>query len=71
MSEAERQTLTGGVEEALTTKELFLEDPKEDWDGLAPSICLAVSTEDVREDDTSACVAIFESLLSSYKPCQL
>ena len=30
-----------------------------DWSGLAPKICLAVSTEELRDDDTSACVAIF------------
>jgi hypothetical protein len=57
--EADRyRTLTGGVEAALTTKELFLEDTNGDWVGLAPSTFLAVSTEEVRDDDTSACAAI-------------
>jgi hypothetical protein len=57
--EADRyHTLTGGVEAALTTKELFLEDTNGDWVGLAPSTFLAVSTEEVRDDDTSACAAI-------------
>lgn len=56
--------MTGGEEEALTTKEAaFLDDPIGDWTGLAPSICLATSIEDVREEeDTRACVAIFLSL---------
>lgn len=56
-----KQTLTGGEADALTTKEeAFLEKPNEDWTGLVPSICLATSIEDVKdEDDTNACVAIF------------
>lgn len=53
------ETLTGGVEAALTTKEAFLEDPMWDWSGLGPKICLALSTEELRDDDTSACVAMF------------
>lgn len=41
---------------ALTTKEAdFLEDPK---DGFAPNLCLAAPTEEVKEDETSAWVAI-------------
>lgn len=51
----ERETLTGGVEAALTTKEAL----RVDWRGLlAPNRCRADSTEDVREDETSACAAI-------------
>lgn len=48
---------------ALTAKEAFLEKPIGDWSGLAPSICLVTSTDEVRDDDdTSACVAISFSL---------
>ena len=54
----EKETLTGGVEDVLTTKEPFLEDPNGDWFGLAPRICLAVSTEDARQKDISACVCV-------------
>lgn len=54
-------TLTGGVEVALTTKEAdFLENPNGDWSGRLPRICLADSTDEVREEDeTRAWVAIF------------
>jgi hypothetical protein len=50
------------VAAALTEKEAFLED----WSGLDPSIFLAASTEEVRDDDTNACVAIF--FFSFYHP---
>ena len=57
--ERERETLTGGVEAALTTKEAFLENPLGDWSGLDPRFCLAASAEKVRDDeDTRACVAM-------------
>lgn len=52
----EVSTLTGGVADALTTKEFFFEEGE--TPDLAPRICLAVSTEEVKEDDTKACVAI-------------
>lgn len=53
--------MTGGVEVALTTKEAdFLENPNGDWSGRLPRICLADSTDEVREEDeTRAWVAIF------------
>ena len=60
-------TLTGGVEAALTTKkELLLGEEAEETPGLPPSNCLAVSTEEVKEDETNACAAmIFD--VSSYR----
>lgn len=55
----EGQTLTGGVEAALTIKEPFLENPIGDWCDLAPKLCLAASAEKVRDDeDTRACAAM-------------
>lgn len=65
MIESERETLTGGVEAALTEKEAFLENPVGDWSGLAPRLCLAASAEKVRDDeDTRACAAmIFPPML--------
>lgn len=52
---------------ALTAKEAFLENPIGDWSGLAPSICLVASTDEVRDDDdTSACVAISFFSLALY-----
>ena len=51
-------TLTGGVEAALITKEVFLTETA----GFVPNICLAVWTEEVSEEETSACAAIFRSL---------
>ena len=64
----EADTLTGGVEAALTTKELFLEETNDEWVRLAPIIFLADSTEEARDDDTSACVAIFPPFPSSSSP---
>lgn len=52
----EKETLTGGVEAALTIKEPFLIG---DWNDLALRLCLAASAENVRdEDDTRACAAM-------------
>lgn len=55
LKKKKKQTLTGGVEAALTTKEALFEV----WIDLVPNICLALSTEEVRDDDIRACVAIF------------
>jgi hypothetical protein len=48
--ERERETLTGGVEAALTTKDTLLGD----WVGLPPTIFLVASTEEAIEDESSA-----------------
>jgi hypothetical protein len=53
---SEKETLTGGVAVALTTKEPFLEDGSD----FAPKLCLTASAAKVRDDDdTRACVAMF------------
>jgi len=52
----EEETLTGGVEAALTMKEAFREG---DWSDLGPRLCLAASAEKTRdEDDSRACAAM-------------
>lgn len=56
-TKGERRTLTGGVAAALTTNETFFEEVCSD---LPPTVCLAASTDEVRDDDdTNARVAIF------------
>lgn len=58
--------MTGGVEAALTKKETFLEGPNEDWTGLPPKICLAASTEALREEDEIKACAAISSLYPVY-----
>lgn len=59
--------MTGGVEEeALTTKETFLED----WRGLPPRTCLATSAEEViEEEEIKACAAIFGCVIFAAGYC--
>nr|GMD41461.1 ultraviolet-B receptor UVR8 [Ipomoea batatas] len=56
----------GVEEEALTTKETFLED----WRGLPPRTCLATSAEEVmEEEEIKACAAIFGCVIFAAGYC--
>lgn len=60
----EEETLTGGVEAALTMKEAFREKARGDWCDRGPRVCLAASAERTRdEDDSRACAGMVVILL--------
>jgi len=62
VSVREEETLTGGVEAALTMKDCFRENPMGDWSDLGPRLCLADSDEKTRDEDGSrACAAMVVS----------